>query len=85
MKDIRNPAAIGDLAEHGGADPAEPKGETEKETGHRSHFAGNEFLRVNQNGGEGGSENESNDRAQEGAPEEIRVWKRECEGGYAQD
>jgi hypothetical protein len=77
LEDELDPAAIGEGAEDGGADAAQAEGEAEEETGHRADFAGDELLRVNQNGGKGRGEDDADDRAQDGAPEEIRVRERE--------
>lgn len=53
MEDERNAVAIGDGAEDGGADAAQSEGQPEEESGHRAHFAGDQLLRENQDGGEG--------------------------------
>ena len=73
MEDEGQAVAIGHGAEHGGANAAESEGEAEEEAGHRAHFAGDELLRVNQDGGKGGREDNADDRAQHGAPDETRV------------
>src|SRR3954464_3001494 len=62
VEDELDAMLIGNGAEEGGADAAQPEREAEEEAGHRAHFAGNEFLRINQNGGEGRGENEADDR-----------------------
>jgi hypothetical protein len=80
LKDELNAAAIGQCSEDGGADAAQAEGEAEEEAGHRADFAGDELLRVNQNGGEGRGEDDADDRAQDGAPEKIRVRQREATG-----
>src|SRR5437763_14384064 len=85
LENVRDAVLVGEGAEEGGADAAETEGEAEEETGHRAYFAGNEFLRVNQDGGEGGGEDQANDRAQDGAPEEVCVRERESEGRDAEN
>ena len=63
MEDELDALSIGQGAEDGGTDAAQAEGEAEEEAGHRSHFAGDQLLRVNQNGGEGRSEDDPDDRA----------------------
>src|SRR5205085_7691816 len=59
--------------------------QAEEKAGHGADFARDQFLRVNENGGEGGRENHPDDRAQNGAPEKIGVGQREGEGRDAED
>jgi hypothetical protein len=79
LEDERHTVAIGHGVEDGGADAAESEGEAEEEAGHCAHSAGDELLGVNEDGGEGRGQNEPDDGAQEGAPEEICVGERESE------
>ena len=53
LEDELDALAIGHGAEHGGADAAESEGKAEEEAGHCAHFAGDELLRVNEDGREG--------------------------------
>jgi hypothetical protein len=53
VEDEGDAVVIGDFAEKGGAEAAEAEGGAEEEAGHRPDFAGDEFLRVNEDGGEG--------------------------------
>jgi hypothetical protein len=52
VEDEGDAVAIGDFAEDGGA-----------EAGHGADFAGNQLLRANENGGEGGGQMKTGDRA----------------------
>src|SRR3954453_17541219 len=50
-KNERNSIMVRDHAQHCGADAAHAECETKKEPCHESHFSGNEFLCVDQDGG----------------------------------
>ena len=63
MEDEGNAAVIGHGAEDGGADAAKAKGQAEEEAGHGADFAGDQLLRVNKNGGEGGREDDADNGA----------------------
>jgi hypothetical protein len=53
LEDELDAVVIGEGAEDGGADAAQAEGEAEEEAGHGADLAGDEFLRVNEDGGEG--------------------------------
>jgi hypothetical protein len=62
MEDELDAVVIGDGAEYGGADASQ----AEEQAGHGTDFAGDEFLGVNEDGGERGGEDQADDRAQDG-------------------
>ena len=73
------------LAEDGGADAAHAEGEAEEEAGDHADAAGDQFLRVDEDGGEGGGEDEADDDGEDGGPEEVGVGQDEGEGQDAED
>jgi hypothetical protein len=52
---------VGEITQGGGADAAHAKRKTEEETGDEADAVGEEFLRVNENGGERGCEDDADD------------------------
>jgi hypothetical protein len=73
VENVLDAVLVGEGAEDGGADAAKAEGEAEEEAGHRADFAGDELLRINENGGDGRGEDDADDRDQSGAP----VWERQ--------
>ena len=85
MENEGDTRVIGKVSEGGGADSTQAEGKTEEETGDEADAVGEKFLRVNENGGERGSEDDADDDGERGAPEEIRVGKEKCEGRGTQN
>ena len=85
MEDVGDAGAIGDVAEHGRADARDPEGKPEKHSGDEADFSWHELLRVNQDGGKRGRENDADDDREHAGPEKIRVGERDGERRDAED
>ena len=79
LKNKRDAGVVGEMTEGGGADAAHAKRKTEEETGDEADAVGEKFLRVNENGGERGSEDDADDDGERGAPKKIRIGEEQCE------
>ena len=64
VEDVVNARAIREISEHGRTDSPHAEGKAEEEPGNHSHPARNEFLRIDENRGEGGSQNEPDDHGE---------------------
>src|SRR3984957_17224662 len=62
---------VGESAEHGRADTADPEGETEEQARHCANLAGHQLLGEYHDGGECGGQYESDDETQGAGPREI--------------
>src|SRR5262249_29897611 len=76
---------VGELAEDGGADSADPKGEAEKEAGDHADAAGQQLLRIDDDGREGGGDDEADDDAEHHRRGKADIRKRQREGESAED
>ena len=62
---------VGEFAEDGCADAAHAEGEAEEEAGDHADASGDEFLGVDEDGGEGGGDDDSDENAEDAGPEEV--------------
>ena len=85
MENEGDTSVIGKVSEGGGADSTQAEGKTEEETGDESDAIGQEFLRVNENGGKRRSEDRADDDGERGAPKEVRVGQKQREGRGTED
>lgn len=60
---------VGQAAEDSRADASHAKSEAEEETGDESDAAGNQFLGVDEDGGEGGGDDKADNDAEDAGPE----------------
>ena len=80
LKNKWDTGVVGEMTEGGGADSTHAKRQTEEETGDEADAVREELLRVNENGGERGSEDDADDDGERGAPKKIRIGEEQCEG-----
>ena len=73
MVDKVDAGEIGELAKQGRADSAQSKGETEEQPGHGADSSWHQLLGVYQNRGKRGSEDQSDDDAQDAGPKQIGI------------
>ncbi len=78
--DVDDAGHVGEFAEDGCADAAHAEGESEEESGDHADSAGNQLLRVDEDGGEGGRDDETDDDAEDAGPEEVGVGQDQGEG-----
>jgi len=71
--------AVGQFAEDSGTNPGHTESQAEKQARDQTDFSRDQFLRVNQDGGEGGGQDDPNNDGEDAGPEEIGVRKRERE------
>ena len=80
LVDVDDAGGVGYFAEDGGTDASHAEGEAEEEAGDHADAAGDELLRVDEDGGEGGGQDEADDDGEDGGPQQIGVGQDEGEG-----
>ena len=76
---------VGEMAEDGGSDASHAEGEAEKQARDHPHAAGHEFLRVDENGGERGGDDQADDDGEHGGRQQADVGEEQSEGEDSQD
>ena len=76
---------IGQLAQHGRADPAHAERESEKQARDGSHLARQQILRIHQNRGERRSQHQSDNDAERACPKKVRVGQDQRKGQHARE
>ena len=74
-----------DFAKNGGTNTRHAESETEKQSRDETDFSRHKFLRVDQDGGEGGGENDPDNEGEDAGPEEIGMRKRDREWRDSED
>ena len=77
--------AVGNGSEHRRTDAAHAEGEAEEQSGHRADPAGQEFLRINDDGGKGRRQDEADADAQNRGPVQADVGQRHGQRRDAED
>ena len=70
---------------YGRTDPGDAEGQPEKQTRDKAHFARHQILRVDKDGGEGGSQDETNDESQDRRGGESDVRQSQRKGRHTED
>ena len=60
--------------ENGGADSTHAEGKTEEKAGDQTDLTRDQFLRINEDGGKGGGDDNAYTEGQDRSPEKIDVW-----------
>ncbi len=76
---------VGDLAEGGGAEAAQPERDAEEHAGDQPDPTGQQILRIDQDGGEGRGHDDRHGDGQHAGPEQVGVGQHQREGQGAQD
>ena len=76
---------ISESAEYCGSDSSHAEGKAKEETRDGTHLARNKFLRKHENGREGGSEDEPNNKSEDAGPSQVCIRQSQGERGSAQD
>ena len=76
---------ISEVAEYCGADSSHAEGKAKEETGDSTHLTRNKFLRKHEDGREGRSEDEPNNKGEDAGPCQIRIGQGQSERCSAQD
>src|ERR1700744_5064253 len=77
--------AVGEAAEDGRADAAHAKGQAEEQAGDEADLTGDQFLGIDEDGGEGRGEDKAYKDREDGSPEEVGIGEEEGEGGDPED
>ena len=85
VEDVVDACFVGKAAQDSGADAAHAKGQSEEEPGDEPHFSRHQFLRIDEDGGEGGGEDEADDDAEDCGPGQVGVGQDEGEGQDSED
>jgi len=73
MEDVVDAGLVGQVAEHGRADAAHSEGQAEEESRDEAYLPRHQFLGIDQDGGEGGCEDQTDAHGEDACPKEVGI------------